>query len=232
MFAVPDVTDAAGIGGGIDARAPAFFGGAAAGADVEIFGDGKSRGFLNADDVVFEAEIGIDIGLVLEVTDDDAGAVIEGEGMFGRDPLMREMTEDFPAKVLEIFDVGFAGFAQEKNFEIGEALAIIDADLSEHPMRFAAAASAAIADVLWAVIVVAETCGSAGAELGGLENDAGAGKVAGLVDGTTDAARDGQELIWLFFHIRGGIEERVRWTPAPQLPWASGVLMRLFRAAQ
>src|SRR6185295_13923165 len=101
-------------------------------------------------------------------------------------------------------------------------------------MRFAAAASAAIADVLWAVIVVAETCGGAGAELGGLENDAGAGEVAGLVDGTTDAARDGQELIWLFFHIRGSVEvdERVRWTPAPELPWASGVLMRLFRAAQ
>jgi hypothetical protein len=28
------------------------------------------------------------------------------------------------------------------------------------------------------------------------------------------------------------MEERVRWTPAPQLPWASGVLMSLFRAAQ
>ena len=77
-------------------------------------------------------------------------------------------------------------------------------------MRFAAAASAAIADVLWAVIVVAETCGGAGAELGGLENDAGAGEVAGLVDGTTDAASDGQELIWGF---HGSMEERVRWIP-------------------
>jgi hypothetical protein len=96
-------------------------------------------------------------------------------------------------------------------------------------MRFAAATSAAIADGFGAVVAVAEAGGGAGDELGGLENDAGAGEVAGLVDGTTDAASEGEELIWGF---HGSMEERVRWTPAPQLPWASGVLMSLFRAAQ
>ena len=142
---------------------------------------------------------------------------------------MGEMAEDFPAVVLEIFDVGFADFAKEQDFEVGETLAIIDADLSEHPIRFAAAASAAVADGFGAIGAITETCGGAGDELGGLENDAGAGEVAGLVDGTTDAASDGEELIWGF---HGSMEERVRWTPAPELPWASGVLMRLFRAAQ
>ena len=95
---------------------------------------------------IVEAEIGIDIGLVLEVANDDAGTVVEGEGVFGRSPFVGEMAEDFPAVVLEIFDVGFADFAKEQDFEVGETLAIIDADLSEHPIRFAAAASAAVAD--------------------------------------------------------------------------------------
>ena len=51
--AEPDVADAAGVGGGINARTPAGFGGAAAGDDVVILPGGKRGGFLNADHIVF-----------------------------------------------------------------------------------------------------------------------------------------------------------------------------------
>ena len=69
------MADAAGIGGGIDARPPVRLGGAEAGADVLVFARGESGGFLDADDVVFQAQVGIDVFFVLEMAGDDAGAV-------------------------------------------------------------------------------------------------------------------------------------------------------------
>jgi len=78
--AVPGVADAAGIGGGVNAGTPARLGGAAAGDNVLILAGGERGGLLDADDVIFEAEIGINVLLALEMAGDDAGAVGEGEG--------------------------------------------------------------------------------------------------------------------------------------------------------
>src|SRR4051812_30754 len=64
LLSVPSVADATGIGGGIDAWTPSGFGGAAAGADVSILAAGQGGGFFNADNVIFESEIGIDIVFV------------------------------------------------------------------------------------------------------------------------------------------------------------------------
>jgi len=61
--AVPGVADAAGVGGGIDARAPTGLGSAVAGDNIVIFAGGEGGGFLDADDVIFEAEVGIDVFL-------------------------------------------------------------------------------------------------------------------------------------------------------------------------
>ena len=53
---IPGVADAAGIGGGIDAGTPVGFGGAATGGDVLVFPGRQGRGFLDADQVVFETD--------------------------------------------------------------------------------------------------------------------------------------------------------------------------------
>ena len=76
---VPDMADAAGIGGGIHARPPGGavgheFGTAIATGDVFVFFGGERGGFLDTDDVVFEAEVGIDIVFILEMADDACGS--------------------------------------------------------------------------------------------------------------------------------------------------------------
>ena len=87
---VPVVADAAGVGGGIDAGTPVGFGGAAAGGDVLVFAGGELGGFLDADDVVFEAEVGINVLFALVMAEDDAGAVGEGEDAAGGIELVGE----------------------------------------------------------------------------------------------------------------------------------------------
>ena len=58
---VPDVTDTARVAGGIDARAPIPFRGAATGGEVDMFAVSEGGGFLYANDVVFETEIRINV---------------------------------------------------------------------------------------------------------------------------------------------------------------------------
>lgn len=76
---IPIVADAAGIGGGIEARPPAGLGRTKTGADVLVFTLGESGGLLDTNDVVFDAEKGVYILFVLVMADDDARAVFEGE---------------------------------------------------------------------------------------------------------------------------------------------------------
>jgi len=130
--AIPGVADAAGVGGGIDAGPPAGLGGAVAGDDIVILAGGEGGGFLDADDVVFEAEVGIDVFFALEVAGDDAGAVGESEGGAGSGPGVREAGEEASAEVLEIFEVGLADLAQEQALETGEALAIVGISPENH----------------------------------------------------------------------------------------------------
>src|SRR6476620_2159743 len=82
--AIPGVTDAAGVGGGIEARTPGpsvrpDLGTAAAGSDVGLLAGGEGSGFFNPDDVVFETEIGIDVFFTLIMAGDNAGAVGESQ---------------------------------------------------------------------------------------------------------------------------------------------------------
>lgn len=60
------------------------------------------------------------------------------------------MKESFP-KILQMFQVRFSNLAQNKGFELGLALAVIGPNLGQHPVRLAAAASAAVTDSSWAV---------------------------------------------------------------------------------
>src|SRR4051812_23749839 len=100
---------------------------------------------------------------------------------------MRQFFEEAQPDVVEVFDVGLVGFAQNQTFEAGVTLAIVGTDLGEQPMRFAAAASAAIANPLGAAGLIAKPGGGAGGKLPRLENDVGAGEVRDLVEWTTGA---------------------------------------------
>jgi len=91
------------------------------------------------------------------------------------------MGENTAAEVIEALAVGLADFAQKEAFEPGAALTIVGADLSEEPVRFAAAASTAIADGGGAIGQVTKPGRGAGGELTRLENDPGADKVLHLV---------------------------------------------------
>src|SRR5262249_1356594 len=123
---VPLVADPAGICGGIDAGAPIGFGGAATGGDVLVFAGGQVGGFLDADDVVLQTQIAIDVLFALVMTEDDAGTVIEGERSARGVEFVGQRTEEALAEVLEAFEVGFANLSKEEAFEAGEALAVVD----------------------------------------------------------------------------------------------------------
>src|SRR6185369_6926962 len=112
------------IGGGVDAWTPIRARSAAAGADVFPLLAGERGGFFDADDVVFEAEKGIDFILVLIMAGEDARAVGEEDDAFG-EQTVGEAGEEAAADIGEAFAIGFAGFAQEEAFETGTALAIV-----------------------------------------------------------------------------------------------------------
>jgi hypothetical protein len=160
-----------------------------------VFARGKGGGFLDADDVVFEAEVGIDVLFALKMAEDNPRAVGKGENAARGIELVGQTEEEAPAEVLEAFEVGFADFAEQEAFEPGHALAIIHAHLGEEPEGFAAAARAAKADGRGTVGQVAEAGRSAGVHLPGLKNDAGADEVLHLIRGTAGEPGGGGEAI-------------------------------------
>jgi len=104
---------------------------------------------------------------------------------------MVETPKSATADVIEVFEIGFADFSNEEALETGEALAIIGAHLSQEPMGFPAATSAAVTDEGGTVEMVTEADGSAGFELTGMEADPGAGEVEELIAGTAEALAKG-----------------------------------------
>ncbi len=160
-----------------------------------MFARGEGGGLFDADEVVFEAEIGVDVGLILEMAADDARAVGEGEQATGFGEGVREFSQNAQAEVAEVFAIGFADFAQQKAFESGDTLAIVRADLGDEPMGFTAAPSAAVTDSGRAVGQIAATRGGAGGKLPGLEDEAGAQEILDLVAGATGGGGIGEEAI-------------------------------------
>ena len=185
--AIPGVADAAGIGSGIDAGPPVLFGGTQAGRDVGVFATGERGSLLDADEVVFEAEVSIDITFIMEMAGDDSGTIFEPEDPPGRNEGMVETPKSATADVIEVFEIGFADFSNEEAFEARIALAIIGADLRKEPMGFTAAASAAVTDEGGTFGIVTEAGGSAGLELTGVEADPSAGEVDELIVRTAKA---------------------------------------------
>lgn len=185
---IPDVTDPSGIGGGVHARPPGSaigheFGTAVATGDVLVLFGGERSGFLNTDHVVFKPEIGIDVVFVLEMADDHAGAIGKGEDAFGRGEGMFHLAKDLLPEVAQGFEIGFTDFAEHERFETGHALAIVEADLGDEPMRFAATASTAVTDFGGAIGKVTEASRSTGGELAFLEEAAGGKEAFDLVHG-------------------------------------------------
>jgi hypothetical protein len=98
------------------------------------------------------------------------------------------IAEDFLAKVTEGFEVGFAYLAQKESFEAGHALAIVETDLSDEPVRFTSSASAAISDFSGAVIEITKTSGSTGGKLAFVEGAPAASEVLDLIRRAAEAA--------------------------------------------
>ena len=177
---VPDVADSAGVGGCVDAGAEVFAGavGVTQGA---VFGIGKGGGFLDEDDVLFEAEVLVDVVFGAEVADDDAGIVGEGDEAFGSDVAVWDPSQDYAAEVVGLFAGLFGGEAEVERFEAGDAAAVVEGELGEGCVGFAGAASAAEADLGGAVGEVAEAGGGMEIELFGLGEVAGGYKVFELL---------------------------------------------------
>jgi hypothetical protein len=223
----PFMAHPTGVGSGVEAGTPIGPGGAQAGADVLIFTFGECGGLLDADDVVFEAEIGINILLVLEMSDDDAGAIFKGEKAAGGVEGIFEPGEEAPAEVIEPFEVGLADFAEEETFQPRHALAIINAHLGNEPVGFAAATGTAIADRGGAAGLVAEAGGGAGGELPGLEQDAGPEMIFHLVERAAGGEAGGGVLLgierlnhsfnFLSFFVFSGLQP-----PAPRTAVTEG----------
>ena len=108
------MANVAGIGGRIEARAPIGFGGAATARDVLVFAGGQLSGFLNADDVVFQAQVGINVFLALVMAQDDARAVYEGEDAARDVEVVGKAMEQSLPQSLEILQVQLAHFAQQQ----------------------------------------------------------------------------------------------------------------------
>ena len=220
LFLVPGVADAARVGGGIHAGPPgrairAELGRAATGADIRILLGTEGGGFLDSDHVVFEADMIIQILLVPEMLGDDARAVAEDDFAFADLEFVRDTPEDNAAQILEMFEVGLGGLAQEEAFEVGDALAIIQAHLGEHPERFTTATSAAESDGNGAIGKIALTGRATGGELFVLECDSGLEEVFDLrfraaeAEGSFEIGIDGEHKISFLPGARG----LSRWYP-------------------
>ena len=81
---------------------------------------------------------------------------------------MGDVSKDSAAEVVELFAGLFGEAADEEDFEIGEAAAVVEGGLCEGGVRLAGPAGAAEADLGGAVGQVAEACGGVEFELSGL----------------------------------------------------------------
>jgi hypothetical protein len=160
-----------------------------------VFAGGESGGLLDADDVVFESEIGVYVFLTLVVAGDDAGAGGESENAASDGVVMWNIAKNPAAEIIEVFTIGFANLSEKEAFETGEALAIIEGHLSHEPKRFAATACAAESDGGGAVREVAEASGGAGRELLRLRHDAAVVEVVHLVEPAAGATGGGGKVI-------------------------------------
>ena len=183
-FVVPIMADAAGVGGGIDARPPIGFGSASASANVVELAGGKGSGFFNSDEVVFEAEEGVDLVFVQVMAGNNAGAILESERCFIDIEPVRQGMEETVTQIMEVFEVGFEGFAKQQTFEAGHPLRIVSAHLGEEPMGFATAASATETDRRGAFGPIAEASRCAGSELLWLKNNSCADEILQLIGRT------------------------------------------------
>ena len=224
---VPDMADATGVGGGVDAG-PEVFAGAVGVAQGAVFGIGKGGGFFDEDDVVFEAEVLVDVVFVAEVADDDAGAVGEGDEAFGPDVAVWDSFQDYAAEVVGLFAGLFGGEAEVEGFEAGDAAAVVEGELGEGGVGFAGAAGAAEADLGWAIGAVTEAGGCVEFELFALGDVAGGDKVFELFGREVERARGFSETVknmfsWFTLHRRcrgGGFSLILRRGPASR--WKRG----------
>ncbi len=171
---MPHVT---GIGGGIDPRTPIGFGSAAAGADVLIFALGQLRGLLNADDVVFLAEIGVDIFFALIMAQANLRTVGEFQFTTRGAVFMIQPGEQALAIIFQVLGIGFADFAQKQAAKSRHPLTIVGSHLGEQPVGFTAAACAAIADGARPIRLITQPGGGASEQLADLHNLTGIGQV-------------------------------------------------------
>jgi hypothetical protein len=89
----------------------------------------------------------------------DSRAILKGQNSAIGGELMRQLTEEPLAQVLEVLHVRFANVPQEEALQAGQALAIVGSQLAEEPVGLAAASCATVTDGGWAVFSVTEAGG-------------------------------------------------------------------------
>ncbi len=149
---------------------------------------GQRGCLLDANHVVFQAEVGINVLFILKMTRDDPRPVGKRQNPAKRGKFMVQPPEQPAAQILEMFQVRLADLAQQQTFQTRHALAIIRAHLREQPMRFAAAASAAVANRHRPVRCIAQPRRRRRGQLPRLQNHVGAGEAVHLRFRATSAA--------------------------------------------
>jgi hypothetical protein len=131
---------------------------------------------------------------------------------------MLEIREHGLPEIFKPFAIGFAGFAKQQDFKARITLTIVGGDLGQEPVRFAAAPSAAEANVGGAIGEIAETSSGTGGVLAGLEDKASAGVVFELVRRATEAEGFGEDLVegGKVSHSEYGLIGKIGWVREPE----------------
>ncbi len=119
---------------------------------------------------------------------DDPRPVGKRQNPAKRRKFMVQPPEQPAAQILEMLQVRLADLAEQQTFQARHALAIIRPHLRQQPVRFAAAASAAVANCHRPVRCIAQPRRSRRGQLPFLQNHVGAGKAIHLPFRTTGAA--------------------------------------------
>src|SRR5687768_1218887 len=94
----------------------------------------QRRRLLNANHIVFQAEIRIDVLFRLEMSSDDPRAVAERQRATVRRELMRQMNEKSPSEIVEALHHRLPDLAQQQAFQPWHPLAVVNSHLRQQPM--------------------------------------------------------------------------------------------------
>ena len=88
-------------------------------------------GLFDGHNVVLDAEVAVDVALLLEEAGDDARAVFQRDNAAAGAEVVRDVPEDGAAEILHVLDVRLADFSEEQGLEARHALAVVGGQLRQ-----------------------------------------------------------------------------------------------------